>query len=105
MQERNGRIRGWPAIVRPSVGIEEWQAGHPWIHGLPGSTVGPNKAPLPRGRGPTHVLIQGVRPWAQVVSGALTPPYQQIESIAGHIHFVGPAWDRSKWLTLMRMRS
>ena len=23
--------------------VEKWQAGHPWIHGWPGSTVGPEQ--------------------------------------------------------------
>ena len=27
---RNGRIYGWPG---PSVDVEKWWAGHPWIHG------------------------------------------------------------------------
>ena len=25
--------------------VEEWQAGHPWIRGWPGSTVGPKQIP------------------------------------------------------------
>ena len=29
--------------ARPSEDIEKWQAGHPWIHGWPGSTVGPEQ--------------------------------------------------------------
>ena len=26
-----------------SVDVEKWQAGYPWIHGWPGSTVGPKQ--------------------------------------------------------------
>ena len=32
MQARNGRIHGRP---EPSVNVEKWQAGHPWIHRWP----------------------------------------------------------------------
>ena len=28
MQARNGRIHGWPG---PSVDVDEWKAGHPWV--------------------------------------------------------------------------